>query len=89
MFLRGLACQRQSAATRTTYMATSYGIYFVQMTVTYQVGGGGHLDIDFWVCIANVESVRILCANVYDSSWQTQKTMLYIKRSKSLPEQPQ
>jgi hypothetical protein len=19
------------------------------MTVTYQVGGGGHLDIDFWV----------------------------------------
>ena len=20
------------------------------MTVTYQVGGGGHLDIDFWVC---------------------------------------
>jgi hypothetical protein len=20
-----------------------------QMTVTYQVGGGGHLDIDFWV----------------------------------------
>ena len=21
----------------------------VQMTVTYQVGGGGHLDIDFWV----------------------------------------
>lgn len=21
-----------------------------QMTVTYQVGGGGHLDIDFWVC---------------------------------------
>lgn len=22
---------------------------FVQMTVTYQVGGGGHLDIDFWV----------------------------------------
>jgi hypothetical protein len=21
----------------------------LQMTVTYQVGGGGHLDIDFWV----------------------------------------
>lgn len=21
------------------------------MTVTYQVGGGGHLDIDFWVCL--------------------------------------
>ena len=20
-----------------------------KMTVTYQVGGGGHLDIDFWV----------------------------------------
>lgn len=53
------------------------------MTVTYQVGGGGHLDIDFWVCIANVESVRSLCANLYESSWQTQKTMLYIKKSKS------
>ena len=24
-----------------------------QMTVTYQVGGGGHLDIDFWVCRKN------------------------------------
>lgn len=23
------------------------------MTVTYQVGGGGHLDIDFWVCLLN------------------------------------
>lgn len=22
-----------------------------QMTVTYQVGEGGHLDIDFWVCL--------------------------------------
>lgn len=22
-----------------------------KMTVTYQVGGGGHLDIDFWVSI--------------------------------------
>jgi hypothetical protein len=22
---------------------------YLQMTVTYQVGGGGHLDIDFWV----------------------------------------
>jgi hypothetical protein len=21
----------------------------LQMTVTYQVGGGGHMDIDFWV----------------------------------------
>ena len=20
------------------------------MTVTYQVGGGGHMDVDFWVC---------------------------------------
>lgn len=25
------------------------GHILLQMTVTYQVGGGGHLDIDFWV----------------------------------------
>jgi hypothetical protein len=25
------------------------------MTVTYQVGGGGHLDIDFWVCLSLAE----------------------------------
>ena len=30
------------------------------MTVTYQVGGGGHLDIDFWVsCLALVAGIRI------------------------------
>lgn len=23
--------------------------FSLKMTVTYQVGGGGHLDIDFWV----------------------------------------
>jgi hypothetical protein len=23
---------------------------WLQMTVTYQVGGGGHMDVDFWVC---------------------------------------
>jgi hypothetical protein len=31
-----------------------------QMTVTYQVGGGGHLDIDFWVRISkSVKGVRL------------------------------
>lgn len=25
------------------------------MTVTYQVGGGGHLDIDFWVRYSQVK----------------------------------
>lgn len=31
------------------------------MTVTYQVGGGGHLDIDFWVRYPQVKPDLILC----------------------------
>lgn len=30
-------------------LSNSTHFLFFQMTVTYQVGGGGHLDIDFWV----------------------------------------
>ena len=31
------------------------------MTVTYQVGGGGHLDIDFWVCLVSLsDTLRTL-----------------------------
>ncbi|KAH9173406.1 emp24/gp25L/p24 family/GOLD-domain-containing protein [Lactarius sanguifluus] len=29
-----------------------------QMTVTYQVGGGGHLDIDFWVSSPDGNAIR-------------------------------
>jgi p24 family protein beta-1 len=29
--------------------ATNILMFAIQMTVTYQVGGGGNLDIDFWV----------------------------------------
>jgi hypothetical protein len=27
-------------------------LFCLQMTVSYQVGGGGHLDIDFWVWLS-------------------------------------
>ena len=30
-------------------LSNSTHLLLFQMTVTYQVGGGGHLDIDFWV----------------------------------------
>ena len=30
-------------------LSNSTHLLLSQMTVTYQVGGGGHLDIDFWV----------------------------------------
>lgn len=34
---------------------------FIKMTVTYQVGGGGHLDIDFWVCfVFSIQHISIL-----------------------------
>jgi len=29
-----------------------------QMTVTYQVGGGGHLDIDFWISDPDRDPIR-------------------------------
>lgn len=32
------------------------------MTVTYQVGGGGHLDVDFWVCALLVNLRYLTCA---------------------------
>lgn len=31
-----------------------------QMTVTYQVGGGGHLDIDFWVLLLALDGSQSL-----------------------------
>ena len=55
MFLRRPARQRQS--TFLNICAPGYIAHArAQMTVTYQVGGGGHLDIDFWVCCVSQSS---------------------------------
>ena len=37
---------------RTPFISCTCYPYLLQMTVTYQVGGGGHLDIDFWVSLS-------------------------------------
>ena len=45
------------------------------MTVTYQVGGGGHLDIDFWVRATHLFS--LYCnANLRIPSSSRTRTML-------------
>ena len=55
VFLRRPARQRQS--TLLNICAPGHVAHArAQMTVTYQVGGGGHLDIDFWVCCVSQPS---------------------------------
>lgn len=49
-------------------------IEHIQMTITYQVGGGGHMDIDFWVNFACLSISRV-AANRTLSSWRTQVIM--------------
>ena len=60
---------------------------FIQMTVTYQVGGGGHLDIDFWVRVTTVVPFVIHIHHyTCNTSWQTQITTPSTKTLRNLLE---
>ena len=46
------------------YAFVSFRHEYPQMTITYQVGGGGHLDIDFWVSVVHFFILTPTCSRV-------------------------
>ncbi len=73
MLLRGPAYQRQSAPSDPC-VALQRAHNAAQMTVTYQVGGGGHLDIDFWVRTSKLCCTRHSGTNPCSRSSRTRTT---------------